>query len=161
MTKNSNPPISWEFSEHNTYTYSKKWYLIAFIVLLLFLLYAFLTTNFLFALIIIMFGIIIMLNHYRQPQRIKFVIDERGIQLGSKQYNYKDLNSFWLIYEPEQKIKALYFSFNSPWRPRLLIPLEKQNPLEVRAFLRQYLKEDLDQTEEPFSDFLARFFKIF
>ncbi len=152
--------IEWEFFEYSQPQRSKKWYLLTSLVLVGLIIYALLTANFLFALIIVMFGIIIFINQRQQPQKIKFTINPQGIKLGEKEYLYKDLKNFWIIYNPPH-IKNLYFTFQASWRPRLTIPLEKQNPLEVRSFLRQYLEEDLEQEDEPLSDILGRLFKIF
>lgn len=159
MAKDLPQSIEWEFLEHTQPQRGGKWYLLTSLVLFGLIIYALLTTNFLFALIIVMFGIIIFINQRRQPQQIKFVIDSRGIKVGEKSYSYNELDNFWIIYQPPH-VKTLYFNFKSSLRPRLAISLEKQNPLEVKAFLRQYLEEDLEQEEEPLSDILGRLFKI-
>ncbi len=152
--------IEWEFPEYTPAIRTKKWYVLMILILLALIIYAILTDNFLFALIIVMFGIIIFINQRHEPQKIKITLSSQGIKLGEKEYPYSQLSNFWLIYNPPV-VKNLYFIFKNSWRPHLSIPLTEQNPLEVRSFLRRYLPEDLEQEGEPLSDVLGRLFKIF
>ncbi|KKU49315.1 MAG: hypothetical protein UX68_C0001G0063, partial [Parcubacteria group bacterium GW2011_GWA2_46_9] len=71
----------------------------------------------------------------------------------------KDLKSFWIIYEPPE-VKMLYFDFKNAWRPRLPIPLQDENPIEVRRLLLKYLEEDLSRESEPTSDALSRLLRL-
>ena len=106
-----------------------------------------------------MFGIVLVINHRQEPSKINFSIDHDGLHLGDKFYKYKDIAKFWIIYQPPH-VKNLYFEFKASIRPKLSIPLQKQDPLEVKSFLRQYLEEDLDQENESFTDVLSRIFKL-
>jgi hypothetical protein len=40
------------------------------------------------------------------------------------------------------------------------IPLENQNPLDIRKLLTEYLEEDLDKEDEPISEGLSRWLKL-
>jgi len=42
----------------------------------------------------------------------------------------------------------------------LVIPIQGENPVNIRSFLRQYLEEDLEAEAEPFSEALGRLLKI-
>ncbi len=123
------------------------------------LVFSLVTLNFLFAVIIIISAIVIFFNDVKEPIEVNFYIGEGGILLGRKFFGYKELSSFWLIYEPKE-VKNLYFSPKSFIKPLLSIPLLDQNPLKVREFLLQYLEEDLEKEEEPVSEQLGRRFKI-
>lgn len=155
----SKQSIKWTFKEYEKHERKQGWYLTTAIIGGAILIYAILTHNFLFALIVIMFGIVMVINHHNQPDDIKFEINHDGIKLNRKQYPYKELENFWIIYEPPE-VKNLYFHFKTSLKPRLSIPLIDNNPIEIKAFLRQYLEEDLDQDQEPASETLGRLWKL-
>ncbi|MCG2693383.1 hypothetical protein L6279_04800 [Candidatus Parcubacteria bacterium] len=151
--------LSWNFPEFTQYERSKSWYFWIGLVMAGLLVYCFFTLNLLFAIIIIMSAVIMYLHSRRQPLDIRLEVTEDGLQIGEKFYDYKSLKNFWIIYEPPE-VKNLYISFKSSVKPDLRIPLEKQNPLDVRKVLLDFLDEDLTKEEEPFADVLSRRLKL-
>jgi len=151
--------ISWKFPEHTTPNRSKKWYIWTTLFFLAMLLYAVLTANFLFGLIIIMLVIIMFILHNKEPLEIEFKITQNGIEINNEKYSFKDLENFWVVYEPPH-VKNLYFKFKASFKPTLIIPLLDKNPIKVREILKEYLLEDLDKESESNVESLARVFKI-
>jgi len=151
--------ISWKFPEHTTPNRSKKWYIWTTLFFLAMLLYAVLTANFLFGLIIIMLVIIMFILHNKEPLEIEFKITQNGIEINNEKYSFKDLENFWIVYEPPH-VKNLYFKFKASFKPTLIIPLLDKNPIKVREILKEYLLEDLDKESESNVESLARVFKI-
>ncbi|MBA3047035.1 hypothetical protein KKC83_01325 [Patescibacteria group bacterium] len=151
---------SWRIPEFDKHERTKKWYIAASIAALLLLLYSFISANFLFAVIIIIAALVIILNEGKEPDKIKIELTGEGIVVGRKFYDYDEIENFSLIYKPRQEIKNLYFEFKSALRHRLSIPLENMNPVPIREILLKYLKEDLERTDQPLSEALAKFFKL-
>jgi hypothetical protein len=149
----------WTFPEYAKHQHSRSWYFWFATSALGLLIYALVTLNFLFAIIIIVFCIIIFFHDIREPLEVSFYLGELGILLGNKVFTYKEFKNFWLIYEPPT-VKNLYFEFKTGIRPRLSIPLINQNPLKIREFLLQKLEEDLEKEVEPNSEQLGRALKI-
>ncbi|MFH1564699.1 MAG: hypothetical protein ABIC82_02500 [bacterium] len=150
---------SWSFPEYAKYEHSRGWYVWFCILMLGLLIFSLATLNFLFAVFIIIFAVIIFFHDTKEPVQVSFYIGEKGILLGRKFFGYKEFKSFWLFYEPKET-KNLYFDLKSFIKPLLSIPLSDQNPLKIREFLLQYLEEDLEKEEEPVSEQLSRRFKI-
>ena len=150
--------IRWEVSDQGEHVRGTLWYLVAGVVAIGFLIWAIATRNFLFAFIVIMFGVIIATHRIRPSVRYEFVISELGIRLGSRFYPWKDMARFWIVYEPPE-VKTLYFDFGG-LRPRLPVPLEDTDPNQVRKILLTVLTEDTARTEEPLSDWVARVLRI-
>ncbi|MBI5621727.1 hypothetical protein HY933_02600 [Candidatus Falkowbacteria bacterium] len=150
---------SWEFPEFVAHERSRAWYVIAIIIGGLLLLYAVLAANFLFAVIILVAAVVIFLRSSQPPQSVPFALYEDGIRIGQKFYDFSEVKSFCIIYNPPE-VKSLYFNFNSLWQPRMRIPLDDVDPLSLRDLLLEYLAEDLDQEDEPFSDGISRLFKL-
>jgi len=152
-------PIHWDFPEYIKHERKRGWYIWISLIGLSIIIYSLFTANYLFALLIVMFGIILVINHRQHPRKVEFKIDHKGIYVDGKFYSYKEIDKFWVIYQPPHA-KNLYFEFKTSIRPKLSIPLEKQDPLEIKSFLRQYLEEDLEQEEESLTDVIGRVFKL-
>ncbi|MBI3956559.1 MAG: hypothetical protein HY340_01060 [Candidatus Kerfeldbacteria bacterium] len=151
--------LSWEFPEYEQHDRSPGWYFAAVIIIVGLLLWALLTANFLFAVIILFAAFLLFRQHRTRPERLSFAVTDRGIDIhGRHFYSYDDLKNFWIVTEPE--VKRLYFEFNLVFRPRLTIPLEKTDPKVVRKTLLRFLMEDTEREDEPTTDALARVLKL-
>ncbi len=152
--------MSWQVPEYEKHERNKSWYILAGVIGLLFLIYAVYTKNFLFAVIIIVVALIMILHDSREPDLIKVSITDEGVIVGRKFYDYDEIKNFSIVYKPKQEVKNLYFEFKNVLRQRLSIPLQDMNPLSIRENLLKYLPEDLDRTDQPLSEGLAKMFKL-
>lgn len=150
--------LSWKFPEFNQYQRNKGWYIMAAMFILLLIIYAVFSGNLLFALVIIMIVLVVLMMQ-RNAKELNFTIYEDGIMIGEQFFDYKEIEKFYIIYEPPE-IKSLFFEFKSLLHPRVPINLMNQNPVKVREILLQYLEEDLDRENEPLSDQIARMLKL-
>lgn len=151
--------FSWTFPEFEVHTRGVWWYIIASFVVAGFMIYAILSQTYLFAVIIAISAFVFLVRMQRKPQLVTFTITEDGLEVHETFYPYKDLKSFWIIYEPPE-VKKVYFEFKSGIRPMLAIPLESQNPVAIRETLLSYIEEDTKREEELFSDVLQRKLKM-
>jgi len=149
----------WNFQEYDQPERSKLWYFWAVAIVIALLIYSLFTLNFLFAVIIVLSFIIILMKDHYQPKQIIFVMAEDGLLLDGKFFNFEEIKDFYILYKPEE-IKNIYFNFKSWLKPRLVIPLQNQDPVEIRNILKQYLEENLEKEEEPVSEVFKRIFKI-
>ena len=152
--------FNWEVPKYPTHKRTRIWYISASVVAGLLIIYSLFTFNFLFLFIIIMSSAIIILNDKKDKAMVNILIDNDGIIVGKKLHNFDEIKDFSILYKPKEDIKNLYFEFNNTIKPRLSLPLEKQNPLLIRDFLLKYLPEDLERTDLPFSEGIARTFKL-
>jgi hypothetical protein len=152
--------ISWRVDEYDKHDRSKRWYIVAISLTLALLLIAFFTANFLFAVIIIIASLVIILHDGQEPVSLQVSLTDEGVIIGAKFYDYDELENFAVIYKPSQGIKQLYIEFKNVVKPRLSFSLKTVNPLPIREFLLQYLPEDLERTDEPLSEGLARMLKL-
>src|SRR3989338_10622746 len=150
---------SWTVLEYDHHVRSGRWYIIGGTIAFGLLIYSVLTFNILFALIIILTTFIIYLQSRVHTQEVQMAITTRGVQVGSKLYQYTDLAKFWIVYATPD-VKKLYLSFKSAFLPELMIPLRNQNPIKIREILTQFLEEDLEKEEEPASETLTRIAKL-
>lgn len=150
----------WSIAEYDKHERQKNWYIISASVALLFLIYSFFSGNFLFAAIIIIAALVIIIHDGQEPLNIDFIITDQGLIVGKNFYDYDVIKNFSLVYKPSENIKSLYFEFKNVLKPRLSIPLGSMNPLPIRENLLKYLAEDLDRTDQPLSEALAKMFKL-
>lgn len=149
----------WTIQEYQQYRRPMAWFVMMGIAGAILIFLSLLWGNFLFLVIILLFGIILFLQSEQEPATVPFSITNLGIMVGNRLYVYDELESFYIIYHPPQ-VKSLYFETKSVWRPRVHVPLDDQNPLDIRDTLLEHLKEDLEKEEEPMSEKLARDFQI-
>ena len=152
--------ISWDIEEYERYERGFGWYLVAGLINIAFVVYAFYSNNFLFAVIVVMASFVIILHDSGEPNEVNFSIAYDGIAVGGKFYDFNEIKNFSIVYKPNQDLKKLYFEFKTPIRNRLSIPLYDQDPLIIRENLLKYLVEDLERKDEPTSEVFSRNFKI-
>jgi len=149
----------WVVREYDRHDRGQLWYIGMTLAGMALVIYAVVTGNFLFALIIILAAIILFLQHHQEAQEVLFQITETGIVVGTKFYEYSELDSFYIIFNPPD-VKTLFIETKSAVRPLVRIPLMDNNPLEIRNLMQEFLPEDLEKEEEPLSDTFARKWKI-
>lgn len=152
--------VSWEIDSHDRHQRSKAWYIGFALIMFGLIIYAVTTDNFLFALILIIFSFLFLINDARHPAKIPVSLTTEGILVESKFYEYDTIQDFSIVYKPHFNIRKVYFEFKGVTKHRLSLPLEDLNPLLVREELLKYLPEDLDRTDEPLSEVLAKIFKL-
>ena len=169
---------SWEFPEHVKHERSLRWYVFASIVLLVIVLLSIfglditlfkiagqpfsLTVdkgNYLFVILIALFLILYFYYERKEIENFTIFLTEDGVVINNKLIEYNSLDSFYLIYFPP-KVKNLYFQPKNILKPLIIIPLEDENPIEIREILLGYLKEDLEKEEMPTSESLSKIFKL-
>ena len=151
--------LSWETWEFPPVERSVRWYVAAAIIGLALLVYAVLTANFIFALIIIMFAVIMVMRDLKKPERVMAAITSEGIVFDQDFYPYAAIKDFSVIYEPPH-VNTLYLGFNSRLTPSMSIALGDLNPNIVRQELLPFVFENLDRDGESLTDILTRVYKL-
>jgi hypothetical protein len=150
---------NWKISEYQKFDRGRRWYLGVGLLAAALIAYAIISANYLFALIIVLFGIILFLQEMNEPAELDFAITNTGVVIGTKFYTYSELDKYWIIYNPPE-VKMIYFEPKNVFKHRLSADLGEIDPVEVREYLNQFLYEDLDKEDEPLSDRLGRLLKM-
>ncbi len=149
----------WEAPAHDHHARGPRWYVVMGIVALGFTAYAVFTGNFLFAFLILLTAIILVLAGNEPSAAALVQIGHNGVVWHDEFLPYDDMRDFAIVYQPPE-VKVIYIHPKSWIRPRLRIPLGDQDPLAIRAHLRQYAHEDLTLKDEHATDILARLFRV-
>ncbi|MCX6780401.1 MAG: hypothetical protein NT034_04490, partial [Candidatus Magasanikbacteria bacterium] len=131
----------WNVNEYERHERSKNWYVAIGILGAILVGYGVVSGNYLFALITVLFGIILFMQDMVEPMEVYFALTNTGVVIGKKYYRYSELNNFWIIYNPPAT-KNLYFSQNSLLRHRVQVPLYDFDPRPIRDYLNQFLEEE-------------------
>lgn len=157
----STPPddsvIAWIAPEFEYREKSKNWLLFAAVIAFALFLFALLTENILFALLVIIAFFALLSYGFKQPHEIKFAVTAKGVRIESTLYPYENLRSFWIFYQPPD-IMILSIHSKKTVMPYIKIPLGNQNPVPVRRLLIKYLPEKRQQ--ESLIDHLSRRLKF-
>lgn len=152
--------LKWVIPEFEQHKRPKIWYIFAVILAIALFIFAILSDNFTFAIIIILTALIIILHDGTEATKVLITINEEGVFIGNKFYDYDILKNFAVVYKPRVQVKNLYFEFNSSVKQRLSIPYGENDPLQIREFLLNYLEEDLDRTDLSLSESIGKVLKI-
>ncbi|HBD05443.1 TPA: hypothetical protein DCZ32_03215 [Candidatus Uhrbacteria bacterium] len=153
------PILSWEVDEYRKHERSTAWFVISGIIGAILLVISIVTANYLFALIILMVGLLTFISSFKNPERVDVSITTTGVVIGGDFYQYKELRDFSIVYEPPE-IKLLYVDFKSNLHPTVSIPLEEIDPNKAREALLPYVIENLERDKESLTDMMSRLYKI-
>ena len=152
--KTADAYLAWEALEYEFKEKSPDWYWMIGIIAVALIAIAVYMQNILFAVIIMLGAFSFALLSARHPDHVKFAITSRGIKINGSIYLYKDLDSFWIEYDPPHQ-KELIIISKRAIMPHISIPLADIDPNEARAHLIKFLEEK--HHEESLTEILMRF----
>tara|TARA_B100001964_G_C14170362_1_gene571147 strand:- start:295 stop:798 length:504 start_codon:yes stop_codon:yes gene_type:complete len=158
-TITGNTLSAWQVKEFEHHDRSRRWYVVIGVLGLALFVYGAVTGNFLFSLIIMLFGIILYLQANQTPQQVDVVVCELGLIVGYRFYPWKELKEFYIIYKPPE-VKTVFFQPESMYQPKIYLDLAHVDPVALRNVLLEYLEENLEEDAEPASTRFARNWQI-
>lgn len=151
--------VNWEVDEYAQHERSKLWYILAATIGIGLIIYAVATSNFMFAVIILMSAVIMLITSFNKPDKIPIVITSNGVVVGDVYYDYQSIRDFSIVYDPPD-VKLLYLDFFAMTHPMLSISLEDVDPNVVRECLLPFCLENLKRNEESLTDLMRRLYKL-
>jgi hypothetical protein len=153
------PILDWEVDEYPQHERSRTWYIVASVVGVSLIVYSIATANFLFAVIILMIGVITLLNTFKTPDKVEVMITTSGIIVSDLFYDYKSIRDFSIVHEPPD-VSILYLDFHSSLHPLMSVPLHDIDPNLVRDALIPFVLENFHRDEETLTDLMRRLYKL-
>ncbi len=149
--------IEWQAPEYEFMEKGPDWFWAVGILGAALFIVAVLLHNFLFGVMILLAGFSILLYGAKRPALVFFSVGPTGIKINDRVYDYEDLKCFWVNYNPPLK-KELLVESKKTFMPRFSIPLGATDPVALREYLLQYLKEE--KLEESLPTLIARVLKF-
>lgn len=96
----SNSSMSWTATEYIEHERGASWYLLLIVVTAALAGLAYLISKDYFAIgVIVALGIIVAIAVGRKPRELQYQLDNQGILVGDKSYNYSEFKSFTIIHD--------------------------------------------------------------
>jgi hypothetical protein len=150
--------ISWQALEYPEYKKHPLWFIGLALIVALLVLYGISTKSWTTVVMFILFGALGLVYAIQKPRTLTIKLTGQGVQINSLMYGFPIIRKFWIIYSPPE-VKSLYLETSAYLNRIVKLELGNQDPRAVKAFLRQYLEEDLEATEST-ADFIARKLKF-
>ena len=151
--------LSWRSPEFIQLERDRKWYLVVTIILLAIIAYAVFVNGLVMAITFILIGVVGYLYINNSPKILDFAVTKKGIIAGNVIYEFKNLESFWIFYEPERhETEVVSLKTKSYLSPYVHIPIKNHSAEEVRQVLSQYIEED--EHEPGFVESLERLLRL-
>jgi hypothetical protein len=130
----------WEAPEFEAKPRDERKYIFLGFILTGIIFYAVYTNSPVMAITFILIGIVTYLYSHKAPRTLVFQITEEGIQAANELYEYENIRSFWIFYEPEGR-KEISLHTRSILSPYVNIPVHDQDPVYLRECLMNYIPE--------------------
>ncbi len=145
--------VRWRGPDFEHYPHSKKWYTGVSITIALIVLYALWTDSIIMAIVFVLIWIVGYLQLSRPPKVIDFAVTYDGILVGDEIYDFDEIKSFWIFYEPPHT-RIISLHVKGYLRPYLHIPLHQVDPVIVHEKLVEFIPEE--KQEQNLVDILER-----
>lgn len=149
--------LHWSAPEFEMFEQNKKRLSYIALVLLAIIVYATFTNNPIMAIVFVLIGIVAYMQMNKEPRILNFQIVPEGILAGNELYEFENIRSFWIFYDPTYK-KVVSLHIKSYLTPFVHIPIQDEDPVEIRRILLKYIPEI--KQEHNLAEILERFLGI-
>lgn len=142
--KETNNLIQWRTLEFEPHSVSRSFYIGSSLFLLATIIYALSSNSPIMAITFILIGIMGFITLEKEPIMLHCAINKDGIIVNRDLYAFENIESFWLVYEEDEKHISLRTS--GKLTPFVHIPFGTENPVALREILTKYAKEEKHET---------------
>lgn len=155
---NPNQKIAWQAPEFRHYEKSALWYITLSLLAVLLVAYFSLKQDYFAALTMAILGAMVAFFSRQKPEIMEIELTSKHIKFGDIALPYKNLKSFWLVYN--QNHKTLNLETTTYINNLVILELGETDPEEVRNFLLNYLPEHPERESETFAQKLMHGLKF-
>lgn len=131
----------WQTHEHEIFEKDKKWYAYAGLFLAAIVAYAVINNSPVMAITFVLIGAVGYMTLTKEPRIVNFSIISDGLVANRKLYDFDNIESFWIFYEPGQ-IKVISLHIKSKFLPYIHIPIGDADPNIIRKLLLENVPEE-------------------
>ena len=135
--------ITWEAPEFEYMHKGPNWYWLTILVMFVLVAIALWQGNFLFAVFVLIAGVLIMIWGSHYPRHMEFKVDDEGLEIvGQKTYPYRDLKAFAV--KPghvDSEWSEILITKRSHFSPHVKIFIPDEQLKEVEDFLAQHIEQ--------------------
>lgn len=149
--------LGWQAPEFEVYEKDNRWFAYLSLILIAIIGYAVYSNSLIMAIVFILIGVILYIQLHKEPAIIDFAITTDGVIAGKEIFEYENIRSFWIFYNPPYE-KYLSLHTRGHLVPFIHIAIDDHNPVELRAILIKYIPEI--KQEPGMVDVLERFLRM-
>ena len=139
--------LTWQTKEYNYYPKGYVWKTVFFsLSLVTIIIFAFWLKNYPLTILTIISLAAFYISAHKKPKEITILINDQGIKVGQSFFPYKNIKSFWIFYQ-EKGDKELSLKIKALLIPDLRIPINHQDPIQLRHILLKYNIPEEKQVE--------------
>ena len=131
----------WRAAEHEMAEKSSRWLLYVALILLAIISYAVYSNSPVMAITFILIGVSGYMFLNKKPRILTFALTQDGVVAGNELYDYYDITSFWIFYEPGE-MKVISLLMKKKLIPYVHIPIGDEDPVKLREILLRYVQEE-------------------
>lgn len=139
--------ITWQAPEFRELDRGPNWFLLAGITAVMLIGWSIWQGGYPFAIVVILISGIYFLTHKEKPKTIDIALTTNGIVADGRFYPYTEIDSFWILFNPETDVKTLNIFTKTGMVREITFQLADQDPSELRSFLGAHVYELPDRTE--------------
>lgn len=132
--------VSWSGLLHQHSTNMKALAIFSTILFAVGVFFIFFQKNIFAAAFFIASAAFLLVSSKKQAPEADFVVGPLSVRAGSSEYNFKEIKSFWVEYNPGG-FKELSLQLKKWYQPYIKIPLYHQNPVQIRTILLKFIPE--------------------
>lgn len=149
--------IEWKAPEFEYREKTPDWFWVLGIITLALVFSVVILGNIMLGIMVGLSGFTLALYGAKKPGMVNFKIGPRGIRIKDKVYDYENLQSFWINYNPPRK-KELIIESKKTFMPHIKIALGEEDPEKIRGYLLRFLKEE--KIEESLTETIAEILRF-
>ncbi len=157
ITLESKPVLSWEAPARPVFERTKRWYIVAGIVVFVAATYGIFSGSWSLAIVCVLAGGMYALIHDHQPGTSRVELHDNGIVLNGVFTRWDEFSGYWILHTPTYN--EVRFVTKRAGHGRTSIQMGDQDPNQLRMVLGQRLPE-LIQMKEGFIDIFIRVCKL-
>lgn len=105
------------------------------------------------AIFLVLSSLVLILYSNKKPTLSKIIINESGVSVDNMVYYYRDLESFWIDYNPGST-KELSLESKKWYLPYIKVAMENNDPVQIRDLMINFLPER--EHENSIVDFIGK-----
>lgn len=145
----------WHADEHEHRPKSPVWFaVLASALTITVSLLLFVYVNIFGAILTAFAGALIYYIAQQKPGMVRYRVMLDGVALNNVMYHWEDLESFNIIYEPDET-KTVIIRSAKLFSPYIHMEIGEADPIKIRDILIEFLDED-QEIQEPMTDIVAR-----
>ena len=149
--------FEWKAAEQAAVMHLAKYRTTVIIAIVLMALWALYNSNWLFFIILGLWGLIMIVIADVKPRIHDFRVTETGIAIDEQMFPYIEIKSFWIRQDIRNKKKIFAFKFVNPMRAALHVPVPAEQAEQIRLAVNDYVPQGREETS--LNDLLERMFR--